>query len=199
MAKLGVRTVDELVGRTDLIKAGKMAEEYNVDLSRIIDNPFANDAQSKISYANKNPYNFELEKTVDETVLMKKLGPALEKKQRLRRNMEQLWMRIHLLSNATAAVDRVSVHLSRRDSHWNWLATATIISVRDFPVVRSSSTHRMVSAMMHPRISSSEMLHSMEQLPVRHSSTVLPVSVLLFVTPVQRQLWRASASMAAST
>ena len=82
MAKLGVRTVDELVGRTDLIKAGKMAEEYNVDLSRIIDNPFANDAQSKISYANKNPYNFELEKTVDETVLMKKLGPALEKKQK---------------------------------------------------------------------------------------------------------------------
>ena len=59
-----------------------MAEEYNVDLSRIIDNPFANDAQSKISYANKNPYNFELEKTVDETVLMKKLGPALEKKQK---------------------------------------------------------------------------------------------------------------------
>ena len=82
MAKLGVRTVDELVGRTDLIKAGKMAEEYNVDLSRIIDNPFANDAQSKISYANKNPYNFELEKTVDEMVLMKKLGPALEKKQK---------------------------------------------------------------------------------------------------------------------
>ena len=82
MAKLGVRTVDELVGRTDLIKPGKMAEEYNIDLSRIIDNPFANDAQSKISYANKNPYNFELEKTIDETILMKKLGPALEKKQK---------------------------------------------------------------------------------------------------------------------
>ena len=82
MAKLGVRTVDELVGRTDLIKAGKLAEEYNVDLSRIIDNPFANDAQNKISYTNKNPYNFELEKTVDETVLMKKLGVALEKKQK---------------------------------------------------------------------------------------------------------------------
>ncbi len=30
----------------------------------------------------KNVYNFELEKTVDEKVLMKKLGPALEKKQK---------------------------------------------------------------------------------------------------------------------
>ena len=80
MAKLGVRTVDELVGRTDLIKANEKASEYNIDLSRIINNPYVNDEQNKISYANKTPYSFELEKTVDETVLMKKLGTALDKK-----------------------------------------------------------------------------------------------------------------------
>ena len=80
MAKLGVRTVDELVGRTDLIKASDKVAEYNVDLSRIINNPFVNDEQNKISYKNKHPYDFELEKTIDETILMKKLGPALEKK-----------------------------------------------------------------------------------------------------------------------
>ena len=33
MAKLGVRTVDELVGRTDLLKAGKKAAERKIDLS----------------------------------------------------------------------------------------------------------------------------------------------------------------------
>ncbi len=80
MAKLGVKTVDELVGRTDLIRAGKEAEEYNIDLSRIINNPYVDDEQNKVSYNNKHPYDFELEKTVDETILMKKLGPALEKR-----------------------------------------------------------------------------------------------------------------------
>ncbi|MGN0151835.1 MAG: glutamate synthase large subunit [Wujia sp.] len=80
MAKLGVRTVDELVGRTDLIKPNEKAKEYNIDLSRIINNPFVSDEQNKISYNNKNVYDFGLEKTIDETVLMKKLGPALEKK-----------------------------------------------------------------------------------------------------------------------
>lgn len=80
MAKLGVRTVDELVGRTDLIKANDKAKQYNIDLSKIIHNPFVNDEQNKISYHNKNVYDFGLEKTIDETVLMKKLGPALEKK-----------------------------------------------------------------------------------------------------------------------
>ena len=35
MSKLGVRTVDELVGRSDLLYAGKGAEDRNVDLSLI--------------------------------------------------------------------------------------------------------------------------------------------------------------------
>lgn len=36
MAKLGVATVDELVGRTDLLKPNAKAAEKHVDLSRIL-------------------------------------------------------------------------------------------------------------------------------------------------------------------
>lgn len=79
MAKLGVRTVDELVGRTDLIKASDEAKRRNIDLSGIIENPYLESEQNKMSYEHKHLFDFELEKTVDETILMKKLGPALEK------------------------------------------------------------------------------------------------------------------------
>ena len=82
MAKLGVRTVDELVGRTDLLKAGSLAKEKNVDLSRILNNPFFDSEQNKVSYNNKNVYDFELEKTVDERLLVKKLKSALDKGQK---------------------------------------------------------------------------------------------------------------------
>lgn len=80
MARLGVRTVDELVGRTDLIKASDKCVKLNVDLSRIVNNPYEQSEQNKISYNNKSVYDFQLDKTIDETILMKKLGPALEKK-----------------------------------------------------------------------------------------------------------------------
>ncbi|MEE1229060.1 MAG: glutamate synthase large subunit [Lachnospiraceae bacterium] len=81
MAKLGVRTVDELVGRTDLIKEKPEAKKYKLDFSAILDNPYAGKGQP-IEYHKKNVYNFELEKTLDMTVLMKKLSGALDKKQK---------------------------------------------------------------------------------------------------------------------
>ena len=79
MAKLGVRTVDELVGRTDLIKASDEAKRRNIDLSRIIENPYSGSEQNKMDYYHKHLFDFELEETIDETVLIKKLGPALAK------------------------------------------------------------------------------------------------------------------------
>ncbi|MDE7430948.1 MAG: glutamate synthase large subunit [Lachnospiraceae bacterium] len=81
MAKLGVRTVDELVGRSDLLKAKEdlaLGNEGRVDLSRILNDDFSKET---IKYNEKSVYNFELEKTLDEQVLCKKLMPALEKKQ----------------------------------------------------------------------------------------------------------------------
>lgn len=79
MAKLGIRTVDELVGRTDLLKkkenvSSKRAEK--VDFSAILGNPYA--GQKLAGYGQKQVYNFELEKTIDEKILLKKLRPALE-------------------------------------------------------------------------------------------------------------------------
>ena len=83
MAKLGIRTVDELVGRSDLliakegVSAGKASE---VDLSNILNSDFAN--AEKMDYNHKNVYDFQLDKTLDEKVLLKKLGTALDKKQK---------------------------------------------------------------------------------------------------------------------
>ena len=79
MAKLGVRTVDEMVGRTDLLvrkelKGNQRAAE--LDLSAILENPFAQPG-AKVTFDPKKVYDFELEKTLDERVLMKKLGPSL--------------------------------------------------------------------------------------------------------------------------
>ena len=81
MAKLGVRTVDELVGRTDLLKERPTAEKYHLDLSRILDNPYV-DKMHPICYHKKKEYDFALEKTLDEKVLMTKLQTALDKKQK---------------------------------------------------------------------------------------------------------------------
>ncbi len=83
MAKLGIRTVDELVGRTDLLK---MKTEFDspragtVDLARLLDNPYV--GTKLAGYHKKKVYNFELQKTMDERVLVKKLLPALEAGQR---------------------------------------------------------------------------------------------------------------------
>ena len=84
MAKLGVKTVDELVGRTDLLEQRDVpgsGRSKNVDLSQILDNPYIKEA-AKIHYDKKNAYDFQLEKTVDEKVLLKKFATALDEKQK---------------------------------------------------------------------------------------------------------------------
>ena len=80
MAKLGFRTVDEMVGRSDLLKVREnlAGHEKEIDLSKILNNPFA-DAKQKVTFDPKQVYDFELEKTKDEKVLLKQLAGALEK------------------------------------------------------------------------------------------------------------------------
>ena len=73
MAKLGVRTVDELVGRTDLLKVkpgipGSRAA--TLDLSAILHNPAIPD--SNVHYEPADTYDFHLEETLDMKLLMKK-------------------------------------------------------------------------------------------------------------------------------
>ncbi len=77
MSKLGVKTVDELVGRIDLIKRkkGLTGTPAEVDLSNILNADFASE---KVEYNNKNKYDFKLDKTMDEKVLLKEFKSALE-------------------------------------------------------------------------------------------------------------------------
>ena len=79
MAKLGVRTVDELVGRTDLLKVKENLTEQQrkVDLSQILNNPYEGMKQ-KVTFDPKQVYDFQLEKTLDERVLLKQLGKAMD-------------------------------------------------------------------------------------------------------------------------
>lgn len=85
MAKLGVKTVDELVGRTDFLEAKTAVygsgRASKVDLSNILNNPYIKEAAS-IRYDKKNVFDFELGKTVDERILIKKLSDAMDKKQK---------------------------------------------------------------------------------------------------------------------
>ena len=81
MAKLGIRTLDEMVGRSDLFKVKEdavnpMAGKINLDA--ILNNPFIND-KNQVVFDPSKAYDFHLEKTLDEKVLLKKMGSALAK------------------------------------------------------------------------------------------------------------------------
>jgi glutamate synthase (ferredoxin) len=84
MAKLGVKTIDELVGRTDLLKVkDKFNDEKatKIDLSGILNNPFAEE-NKQYRFDPKQIYDFELENTIDEKVFLKKLKSAIASKQK---------------------------------------------------------------------------------------------------------------------
>ena len=79
MARLGVRTVDELVGRTDLLKvrpAAPGSRESEMDLSALLNNPLVEN--SNVHFVPADVYNFQLEKTPDMKVLMKKFKKSFD-------------------------------------------------------------------------------------------------------------------------
>ena len=81
MAKLGVRTIDEMVGRSDLLKVKEDAKTpmaAKMDLSQILYNPYAGEKEC-VTFSPEKVYDFQLEKTLDEKVLLKKLEKAVEK------------------------------------------------------------------------------------------------------------------------
>ncbi len=77
MSLLGVRTVDELVGRADLLKVkqGLSEKESQIDLSAII----GSGRSEAVSYNDKSSYDFALESTVDKKVLLKEFKDSLRK------------------------------------------------------------------------------------------------------------------------
>ncbi len=81
MARLGLRTIDEMVGRTDLLRekehtASPMASR--LDLSEILNNPFGKE-EASVTFTPSKVYDFQLERTLDERILLKKLKSAVEK------------------------------------------------------------------------------------------------------------------------
>ena len=81
MAKLGMRTLDEMVGRSDLLKVKEhpvLPTASKIDLREILSNPF--DSQEEcVTFQPSKVYDFHLERTLDEKVLLKKLKTAVEK------------------------------------------------------------------------------------------------------------------------
>ena len=80
MAKLGFKSLDELIGRSDLLKVREdIADDpraKKLDLSPIIDNPFIKD--KKRIFNPKDAYDFKLKNTIDEKIFLKKFKHALE-------------------------------------------------------------------------------------------------------------------------
>ena len=107
MAKIDIKTINELIGRTDLLKAKEYlvnsegldfkssisgdgnkhdyVEEnlYKIDLSNIIRNPYIKNVKDSEKNSHcfdpKQAYDFKLDMTIDDKVLLKKLKNAMEK------------------------------------------------------------------------------------------------------------------------
>ncbi len=79
MAELGVRSVDELVGRTDLLKVrdGLTGRQAQIDLTQILSNPYEGSKQ-RMTFDPRQVYDFQLEKTMDERILLKQLKKAMD-------------------------------------------------------------------------------------------------------------------------
>ncbi|MED9970514.1 MAG: glutamate synthase large subunit [Ruminococcus sp.] len=81
MSRLGVRTLDELVGKTGLLrqKDNLSGNESKLDLSAIL----GTDCAEKIEYNSKSLYDFKLGETLDESVLEKKFDLSKSVKQHI--------------------------------------------------------------------------------------------------------------------
>ncbi len=86
MAKLGIHTVDELIGRSDLLVQKQYPEgsrEGKIDMSRILTNPYAKpDSEVKMHFAPEDVFDFKLGETIDETVIIPQMKDALAKKKK---------------------------------------------------------------------------------------------------------------------
>lgn len=80
MARLGVKTVDELVGRADLLRQRRPEEndlQKNLDLSAILTDMSGGHGE-ECRFDPKQRFDFELENTIDEKVFLKKFADSLE-------------------------------------------------------------------------------------------------------------------------
>ncbi len=79
MARLGIRSIDELVGRTDLLRQTKQTDNPELlDLSAILNNPYAQTSEAR-HYCRQDEFDFALNKTLDQTVLLRQLTRKIKK------------------------------------------------------------------------------------------------------------------------
>ncbi len=80
MAELGIKSLDELVGRSDLLRKRKKSvteRALTIDMSKIIDSSFANEKENH--FIADKAYDFKLEETIDEEKIINKLLPLVKK------------------------------------------------------------------------------------------------------------------------
>ncbi|MBP5181130.1 MAG: glutamate synthase subunit alpha, partial [Clostridiales bacterium] len=82
MASLGIRTIDELVGRSDLL----IPRDYDssrraskLDLTEILSHEYASIPEASRHFNPADAYDFKLESTIDETAIIPALKDAFEK------------------------------------------------------------------------------------------------------------------------
>ncbi|WP_312353301.1 glutamate synthase-related protein, partial [Aminipila sp.] len=80
MAMLGFKTIDEMVGRTDLLKPKdtKEAREHQLDLQCILESGLE-DKMSNTTHKPGDDYDFKLDESKDMTVLYENLKEAIDK------------------------------------------------------------------------------------------------------------------------
>lgn len=84
MARLGIRTVQEMVGRVDLLRQKVVDDNYKlsrVDLKRILFRPYTD---ISVGHYHQHEQDHELAKTLDEGKLLRMCRPAIEEQKPIR-------------------------------------------------------------------------------------------------------------------
>ncbi len=87
MAQLGFRTIDEMIGRTDKLETKQAVDHWKasgVDLSALLFRPEV-DASVEIRYTTPQQHN--LQKSLDQKILLEKCAPAIERGERVSVNI----------------------------------------------------------------------------------------------------------------
>ena len=210
-----------MVGRSDLLKRNdKVTNEHadRVDLSQILNNPFAK-AGEKVTFDPEDVYDFKLGATLDEKVLLKKFGPAMDKKEKKNVKVEItntdrtvgtiLGAEITRKFGTSLEPDTYTVQCKSAggQSFGAFIPKGLTLELegdsndyfgKGLSGGKRLSTRRKQESINRKKTSSSETLPSTVQRAARRTSTVSQASVSVSETPALMPLSRVSASTDAS-
>ena len=90
MAKLGFRSIDEMIGRVDKLKKKENLDNWKakrVDLSLILNKSQVNSTNG-VKFNKNKKFNHKLDEVKDSTILLKLAKPALENKENVKINID---------------------------------------------------------------------------------------------------------------